>query len=126
MPKRISVLELSPVCVTRRRGAEAYEKLRPHLSRDRVEIDLSGVDLLSASFLDAIVSRLDRFGQLDGVIFVADDPASLNKLERIAGVHDIAVRVRSEGEASSRLVNRKRVRADFTHTEKKEPTMDDA
>ncbi len=94
MVQRVDVKSLSPSTITRARGEEAFKKLRELLERGAVELQLDSVDLLSMSFLDEIVRLLASRRQTEQVTFVTDDPATMDKLERIAAVRsaDICVR----------------------------------
>ena len=83
MLERIGLTELATPCLTRARGAEAYENLRPRL-RGKVQLDLDA-DIVSSSFLDELILRLDRDKLLDRVIFIVGESAHISKLEHISG-----------------------------------------
>jgi hypothetical protein len=78
--------------------------LQDYLAGGAVEIDLSGAELLSMSFLDEIVVKLQESGQLDRVTFLAADPSAQQKLARIAGIRNMSIFFRTKKEEPRQLV----------------------
>ena len=89
---RVKIQDLSPVCVTRRRGADAFEALMKLDDGSNIEIDLNGTEMLSLSFLDELIYRLHQKLASERVAFVTSSPNHLAKLGRISGYRKIAVR----------------------------------
>jgi hypothetical protein len=76
MSRIIPINKLSPSTVTRSRGNEAYRKVVEYLKTgESLVIDLRGQELISISFLDEVVIKLQSAQLLDKVafLFVADD-----------------------------------------------------
>ena len=104
METHVLITELASATITRSRGHEAYHKLQGCLAGGAVEIDLSGTELLSMSFLDEIVAKLQESGQLDRVTFLAADPSAQQKLARIAGIRNTSVFFRAKKGEPRQLV----------------------
>ncbi len=103
MERHIHITELHSLCIMRWRGEKAYEKLQGYLQEGLVEVDLDGVELLSMSFLDGLVSKLIAFHLADKVTFRVSDPTVRDKLARIAGIRSATLFYRS-GDQDTRQV----------------------
>ena len=75
----------------RRRGEQAYQKMSRHFSTDDVEINLDGLNSMSMSFIDGIVSKLVLNEQLDRVTFITDNDRTLEKLGTISGFRNTPI-----------------------------------
>ena len=104
MAVAIDVKELSPVTLTRRRGAEAFGSLQARLGQqDRgVGIDLDSTEMLSASFLDELILRLAEHDLLKKVAFVTREPQTIRKLGIISHERKLTVFLRT---SDTRLVS---------------------
>ena len=109
MLERIGLTELAETCLTRARGAEAYEKLRCRL-KGTVELYLDA-DIISSSFLDELTLKLDAAMQLDKVIFIAVEGAHLSKLAYIAGTRGTSILVQGDDYPVAAPVSPKQFRA---------------
>ena len=109
MSERIGVTELATPCLTRARGVEAYENLRDRL-QGTVELNLDA-DIVSSSFLDELVLRLDGAKLLDKVIFTAGEKAYLSKLAYIAGTRGTSILVQEDDYSVAGPVSPKPFRA---------------
>jgi len=89
----IKITELSPVCLTRPRGDEAFDKLRPYLemSGATVDLDLDAAEAPSSSFLDQLILRLLSSNQLDAVTFVTRTDRVRKRLAAIAGARRLTL-----------------------------------
>ena len=79
----------------RRRGEQAYQKMRHHFNTSGVEINLDGLNSMSMSFIDGIISKLILNEQLDRVTFVTDNDRTLEKLGTISGFRNTPIFYRS-------------------------------
>ena len=123
MLERIGLTELATPCLTRDRGAEAYENLLPRL-QDRVELDLDA-DIISSSFLDELILRLDRDKLLDRVIFIVGESAHISKLEHISGTRETTILVQDDDYPPAAPVSPKPFRAGqatFVRSKQSTPT----
>lgn len=102
----IHVSQLAPKQVTRRRGEQAYDALSKHLDNGPVEIDLDGVPLLSASFLDGLISRLIRADRIVDVTFVTNQDGVVEKLGRISSIRAVPVYQGVRGEQRKQVTPR--------------------
>ena len=82
----------------RRRGEQAYQKMSAHFHSDDVEINLDGLNSMSMSFIDGIISKLVLNDQLERVTFVTDNSRTLEKLGTISGFRDTSIYYRSSGQ----------------------------
>ena len=87
----VDLVKLCHSFTTRRRGEEAYDALLPELHGGTVELNLDGVDVLSASFLDGLLLSLIGGGHLESVLFRSTDPRTTTRLERLSGVRDVDI-----------------------------------
>ena len=126
METSVSITELAPATITRSRGHEAYRKLQDYLAGEAVEIDLSGAELLSMSFLDEIVSKLLESRQLDRVTFLAADPSAQQKLARIAGIRNTSIFFRTKKEEPRQLVQPRQTDSAVTFALSKQPLEEQA
>ncbi len=78
--KKVYVKDFCIHCMTRSKGKKFYEYLRV-LNTDRIEIDFSEVEYVSASFLDESVWKLAE----ENYHIIIHDPEHVikNKLEKI-------------------------------------------
>ena len=105
--ERLHITELESRTITRARGHMAYESLVRHLQDDQpIEIDLSGEQPLSLSFLDEIVRLLADSGRLGQITFVVDRPETLHKLGRVADVRQVDFHVLEAGAKQRKTVER--------------------
>lgn len=102
MEQTIRVSELGVPTLSRARGREACERLREQWSASAAAIQLDGVSMLSLSFLDGLVLGLLAAGRLDHVTFVTQDPRTVGKLERVAGLHPGAALYMRHGPSEAR------------------------
>ena len=91
MLERIRLTDLAEACLTRARGAEAFENLRSDL-RGAVELDLDA-DIVSSAFLDELILRLDEARLLGRVIFITGESPYLSKLAHSAGTRGTSILV---------------------------------
>lgn len=75
----------------RRRGEQAYQRMSLNFNAGDVEINLDGLNSMSMSFIDGIVSKLVLNEQLDRVTFVTDSDRTLEKLGTISGFRDTPI-----------------------------------
>ena len=90
--------------LTRRRGEETYEKIRPLLDSGQVEIILPSDVPLSLSYLDGIIVKLLGTKHLQDVTFVTGDSRVYDKLARIADIRSIEIYARFGENADRDLV----------------------
>jgi hypothetical protein len=105
MNRIVQLKDLTPSAVSRSRGNEAYHKIMQHLdAEDSMEIDLRGQDLISISFLDEVVIKLQSVNLLDKVtfIFVADDIHQ--RLAQIAAIRSAQIFYKCSEEEDRRIV----------------------
>ncbi|MCL5043734.1 MAG: STAS-like domain-containing protein [Deltaproteobacteria bacterium] len=101
----VKVTELSPSCLTRLRGRNAYDRLCDYLAKSQeVSVDLDTADAPSTSFLDEMVCKLLRSGLLPRVTFVASSERVRRRLSEIAGVRELALKFKPEPNATPRPV----------------------
>lgn len=89
--RSVSLVELSPSFSTRGRGAEAYESLLPLLNDGPVVLDLNGIEIMPASFLDGLLLRLVEGGYANDVCFMTEDARAKERLQRVSGLRGIEV-----------------------------------
>ena len=85
----IPLAHLSASSTTRRRGAEAYDRLLPLLQDGPVVLDLDGAGVMPASFLDALILRLIDSGHAGDVSFKTTNARAKEKLRRLSGLRDV-------------------------------------
>jgi|GEM_PF-1424459 len=103
----MTILELTPITLTRRRGLDAFRALLVHLEREKdIDIELDEAVMLSMSFLDELIWRLAEANLLTRVAFVTRNAATRRKLGNIASERDVDVYVRRNGEARAASVPR--------------------
>ena len=123
MNQQVHVRQLSQPSVTRARGAEASVSLARLLDNGPIELELDGVDLLSASFLDEIVRLLAKRSQIEKVTFVTDDILTLDKLKRISAVRNARIYARGTHDAQRIMLAPRQVASgDSTFSASKVPT----
>jgi len=91
MREQVHITQLVPYCVTRARGEEAAKRLRRHHGTKPIEVDLSGVEMVSLSFLDGFLSYFRHLGKERNIVFNIDSPDVEEKLARIAGIRCSAI-----------------------------------
>lgn len=89
---KINVNQLAYPTITRTRGMQAFVSIRDSV-RDvtQAEVDLSGDQPLSLSFLDELIRLLAEEGYLSRVTFLVDQPEVLNKLAKISSIRQIDI-----------------------------------
>jgi hypothetical protein len=87
----VHIGQLAYPCVTRVRGEEAATKLQRQVGINHIEVDLSGVDMVSLSFLDGLISHFLRLGKETDFIFKIDTPILEEKLARVAGIRNTTI-----------------------------------
>jgi hypothetical protein len=87
----IRISDLTTLCLTRSRGKEAFEKLRPMFSEIDIEmsLDLDSAEAPSSSFLDAMVLKLHASSLLERVTFVTSRERIRKRLSYIAGTRKV-------------------------------------
>lgn len=93
----IGLSELVPKALTRTRGTEASEALFTRLmdaKPDRVVVHLSGINLVSGSFVDELVVKSQKFQEENGVevVYRVSDKEMLTKLAKTAGLRELTLR----------------------------------
>ena len=105
MSRIIQLKDLAPSAVSRSRGLEAYEgilkQLKPGVS---LEIDLRGQELISMSFLDEIVIKLQSANLLDKVTFLFADDDIHQRLAQIAAIRDAQIFYKRSGKEERRII----------------------
>ncbi|MBM4296704.1 MAG: hypothetical protein FJ143_03085 [Deltaproteobacteria bacterium] len=96
MSVRVPFKELSESGIGRARGLMAFRILKSHLTAQSVEIDFTGEDLVSLSFMDELVLRLIESKQLEKVVFVASDALVLEKLAQVSAIRSATIYVRGK------------------------------
>jgi hypothetical protein len=86
----ITLKDLVPVTLTRKRGEEAYNALQRYLGHHSIDIDLDGSPMLSSSFLDEFIV-LAESNRLRQVAFVTRQATILRKLGIIAHERDLTL-----------------------------------
>ena len=99
----ISLSDLSPSLSTRRRGAEAYDRLLPLLKDGPVVLDLDGTGIMPASFLDALILRLMDSGHTGDVSFKATNVRAKEKLRRLSGLRGVDIFLHRQSGAVEKL-----------------------
>ena len=99
----ISLSDLSPSPSTRRRGAEAYDRLLPLLKEGPVVLDLDGTGIMPASFLDALILRLMDSGHTGDVSFKATNARAKEKLRRLSGLRGVDIFLHRQSGAIEKL-----------------------
>ena len=88
----VNINQLSKPCISRARGNEAGEKIAQLIDQyNSLEIDLQGVELISLSYLDGIITRLLVSNNLEKVIFVTNERQHLDKLSQISSLRGISI-----------------------------------
>lgn len=101
----VKITDLVSPCLTRPRGAEAYNALRHYFAENEaIDIDLDATDAPSSSFLDEMVQRLQRSDLLGRVTFMTRTDRVRKRLSEIADVRDATLYVKSEVGETSRLL----------------------
>ncbi len=98
MKHEVQVKHLSFPCVTRKRGKEAAEKLQAYIGNEPVVVILNGVEMLSLSFLDGLISDLASHDNTEKVVFDSINPIVEDKLARVAAIRDVSIIYRSANE----------------------------
>ena len=103
----IKLTELTESAVTRKRGTDAAKILEARLQRAApatVVIELSGLPMISASFIDEIVLRSRQIQKRRGIefLFRVRDESILEKLTRVSGLRDIPLKYIKEGDSRIR------------------------
>lgn len=96
--RRIDISQLAFPCVTRVRGEEAFEKLQSHIGADQIEVDFTGVEMVSFSFLDGFITNLMKIGKEKNIVFITNRQIE-RKLVRIAGIRNATIYHRLDGQA---------------------------
>ena len=89
--RTIALRELSSSFSTRRRGAEAYKRLLPLLRDGPIVLDLDGINVMPASFLDALILRLIDSGHAGDVTFKTTNARAEGKLRRLSGLRGVDI-----------------------------------
>jgi len=121
MAVHIHMEQLSPTGVTRRRGAEAFARLRAYLEQGAVDLSLLNIELVSASFLDEIVRQAAALGAAEKLTFITDQKSVVGKLERISSIRGARVFVQSPGDPARRLLEPRTVRNEAKFSREKVP-----
>lgn len=103
MDNTIHINDLSQPTLTRRRGHEAYNALKPLLSKSQVKVDLRNVDMISMSFLDGLVANLLDSETAQDVTFVVSDSRVLQKLSRIVAIRNARLYFSASGGRKRRI-----------------------
>ena len=93
----VDISELSRILTTRGRGTEAYQVFLPHFRKGAVTIDLDGAEIVSASFLDGLLLRLNEGGFLATVSFKTSSPRLHSRLQRLSADRGIDIYRYSDG-----------------------------
>ncbi len=100
-----SIGDLGVPAATRPRGREAVQKFRQRWPAGDLAVSLDGVSLLSLSFLDELITGLAAGGDLARVVFVTDEPRTMEKLARVAFLHpEVQIRARGSHESQDESV----------------------
>ncbi len=92
MNRIIQLKDLAPSAVSRSRGLEAYQGILKQLNPEvSLEIDLRGQELISMSFLDEIVIKLQSANLLDKVTFICAADDIRQRLAQIAAIRDAQI-----------------------------------
>jgi hypothetical protein len=101
----VKVSDLTPICLTRPRGKEAFEKLRPMLFEyESIDLDLDSTDAPSSSFIDEIILKLQASDSLDRVTFVTRRERIRKRLSSIAGTRTVNLHFKPEPQATRRPI----------------------
>ena len=104
--ERIRIIPLSHLSAsfsTRRRGAEAYDRLLPLLEDGPVVLDLDGIGVMPASFLDALILRLMDSGHTGDVSFKTTKTRAKEKLRRLSGLRGVDIFLHQQSGAPEKL-----------------------
>jgi len=93
----ITVKDLVPVTLTRKRGEEAFNALRARLDHQNVDVDLDGSLMLSSSFLDELILKLAKSNLLRRVAFVTRQATTRHKLGIIAHERNLTLYSKESG-----------------------------
>lgn len=105
----IKLTDLTESAVTRRRGTEAADALEECIrdaTQDTVALELFGLPMISASFIDEIILRVHRVEEskkMDFVFLVRDD-SILVKLSRASGLREIPLKYCWQDDPQVRMV----------------------
>jgi hypothetical protein len=97
---RISITELTPSGLTRKRGHEAVAALDGKLKDDATDItiELDAAEFISVSFMDEFVQGVSEAGLLDRITFATERDDHLNRLRRVSDVQDVELFRETRGE----------------------------
>ncbi len=105
----IKLTDLTESAVTRKRGTDAAEVLENRirsLTHETIVIELYGLPMISASFIDEIILRVHRIEEsreLD-FIFLVREASILEKLSRTSGLREIPLKYRWQDDPQVRVV----------------------
>ena len=105
---KLSVKELSYPCVLRKRGFEASVELLKCTDAE-IEIDLHDVEVISLSFLDELIYRINLANKLESVVFKIYDEIMKEKLERISEIRSVSINYRYNNSGISKAISRSSV-----------------
>jgi hypothetical protein len=92
----MTISELTPITLTRKRGLDAFRALLVHLEHEKnVDIDLDDAIMMSMSFLDELIWRLAEANLLSRVAFVTRKAGTRRKLGNVAFERNVDVYSRS-------------------------------
>ncbi len=75
----------------------------PLLQDGPVVLDLDGIEIMPASFLDALILRLIDSGHTDDVIFKTTNPRAEDKLRRLSGLRCVDIFMHRQSGNSEKL-----------------------
>ena len=102
---KLNIKELSYPCVLRKRGFEASVELLKYTDTE-IEIDLRDVEVISLSFLDEFIYRINLANKLGLVVFKICNEAIKEKLERISAIRSVSINYRYNDRAISKAISR--------------------
>lgn len=105
---KFSVKELAYPCVLRKRGFEASVELLKYTDTE-IEIDLHDVEVISLSFLDELIYRINLANKLETVVFKIYDEDMKEKLERISAIRSVSINYRYNDRTISKAISRSSV-----------------
>jgi hypothetical protein len=102
----IRISDLTTVCLTRPRGKEAFQKLRPIFSENdnALNLDLDSAEAPSSSFLDEMVLKLQASSLLERVTFVTRRERIRKRLSHIAGTRIVDLYFKPDPDAVRRPI----------------------
>jgi len=77
----IRLADHDTMCLTRPKARLIFEKEKARLSKTGVVIDLTGLSIVTATFLDELIRLLNERGVLSSTIFRYDNPKTLERLQ---------------------------------------------